>query len=795
MIGEIPGAMFLFCVAHQLLTATVVSFMTDPGAAGGQGSSFSPAASGAKNDRFNTSDHKNLYAVDSFSSLPARGNGIKHPPTDSSPTLPIRPTPPPYPSSAPLLPIPPAIKPSSSSGPLFNLELPGMDLNPIEFSSSAPQLQSRPRHPIRRPAQRPPPPPPTGEVIDLLSSGDELPSVIIPAKRKPKEKEQIKAVERSPGNKKRKSQGTAELLDLSNIQVLDLSQPDVTPRSGLIPSKTPGRSRVPRIAVEARDEIVASCSSSPQAAKSIGGVPDTREEPVYFNSDFDDSLLGNWRSPVSAPKMKATATGNPALLVLSDSDDSDDLDMLLGTAAQKSTRTQKTTTNSVRPFSAKTLEILAKFKSVPDDDDSDNENPPSTEKRHPVIKRKTTTKKASAPTSRATSAPVPAAAASKRGGLSEEEKAHRAAEKAAEKAKKEEAARAKKEAKEAAAAEKRREQELASFNKLRTSKKDSSPEMIVDISTALARDDVGTRLVGLLKDLGSDPRPTWQLSGIERDWKVVKWRREVKAEYNPALSVFVPLPQKEIRNEKHILVHLTAKEFVELAYPEDADALLNLDAHVKIMKKLVRGPDVRVIYMIDGLVAYARKSKATKNNNFRAQVLSAMDGAPAPAARRAAPSARIIDEEMLEDALLKLQVKHSCLIQQTAGSIESAEWISILTGDISTIPYKTSRMVLDTSFCTDVGQVKTGVDTMDTWSKMLQEIHRVTPAVANGITDRYPDARSLIRAFETLGEGAVADVPLMATRNGAPSNRPVGMALSRRICTVFAGKDEDCLDV
>ena len=672
-----------------------------------------------------------------------------------------------------------------------------MDRDLIEYFSSASQPQPQPLP--RQPPQRLPPPP-AGEVIDLLSSDDELPSVIIPAKRKLKEKEQAQALECLSAKKKPKSRSNEGPLDLTNVQVLDLSQPVAAPRYGLTTPKSPGKTAVPRIGVGVKDGIVA--SSPPRAGKNAGGAAAAGEESVYPNSSSDDSLFDR-RPPVSASKtktktktkVKTAATGNSAVLVISDPD-SDDVDPLLETMKQKSIPTRKTSAKAALPFSAKTLEILSQFESDSNDSDSDIDVSPAAVRKKPTAKRKTpaaAARRSSTSTSR-TASTAPTATAPKRRGLPEEEKARRAAEKA----KKEEAAQARKEAREAAAAEKRREQELASFNKIRTSKKDSAHELIVDISAAFAKDDVGIKLVGFLGNLGCELKATWHLTGIERDWKVVKWRRKVRAEYDSALSIFVPLPRMEIRDEKYILVHLTASEFVELACPEDADALLNLDTHVGIMRKLAPGPGVRIIYMIDGLAAYARKSKLAKNNNFRAQVLTAMGGAPAPASaarRTTAPPSRVIDEESLEDALLKLQVKHSCLIQQTAGAVESAEWISILTGDISTIPYKSSSMVLDTSFCTDVGQVKTGVDAMDTWSKMLQEIHRVTPAVANGITDRYPDVKSLIRAFETQGEGALANVPLTATSSGAPSNRTVGMALSRRIWGVFAGRDEDSLDV
>lgn len=69
-------------------------------------------------------------------------------------------------------------------------------------------------------------------------------------------------------------------------------------------------------------------------------------------------------------------------------------------------------------------------------------------------------------------------------------------------------------------------------------------------------------------------------------------------------------------------------------------------------------------------------------------------------------------------------------------------------------------MVTDTSFCTDVGQVKTGLGKADTYSRMLEEIHRVTPSVANGVASKYPDVQALVDAFRLHGENAVEDLPV-----------------------------------
>lgn len=67
-------------------------------------------------------------------------------------------------------------------------------------------------------------------------------------------------------------------------------------------------------------------------------------------------------------------------------------------------------------------------------------------------------------------------------------------------------------------------------------------------------------------------------------------------------------------------------------------------------------------------------------------------------------------------------------------------------------------MNYDTSFCADVGQVKTGNDIEDTYFKMLQEINRVTAGVANGVMGEYKTVRELVNACKTEGEAVVADV-------------------------------------
>jgi len=64
----------------------------------------------------------------------------------------------------------------------------------------------------------------------------------------------------------------------------------------------------------------------------------------------------------------------------------------------------------------------------------------------------------------------------------------------------------------------------------------------------------------------------------------------------------------------------------------------------------------------------------------------------------------------------------------------------------------------DTSFCADVGQVKSGNDVEDTYFKMLQEIPRVTAGVAHGIMGEYKSVRELINACRDEDGAVIADL-------------------------------------
>jgi crossover junction endonuclease EME1 len=347
--------------------------------------------------------------------------------------------------------------------------------------------------------------------------------------------------------------------------------------------------------------------------------------------------------------------------------------------------------------------------------------------------------------------------------------------------------------------EKEKAAALAEVNKVRTDKKVSTPEMVTDLPSSL---DHAIRLQAetLLADLGVEFKP-WT-SPVDN---VVKWRRKVVAVYKEDLGHWEPVPLR-IEDEQHVLVILQAAEFVKLVLGAEG---VDVEAHV--LKMQVHFPSRRLIYLIEGLTPWMRRNRSLRNRQFTAAVrngLEPVDGAiVAPPSSQTAPSgrkkttketARYVDEEAIEQALLNLQVFHGAMIHHTSAPVETAQWIAIITQHISTIPYKRQKEASNdaaAAFCMESGQVRTGDNAQDTYVRMLQEIVRITAPIAYGIAEEFGSASKLVKGLEEGGPLVLENVRKSANRDGALSDRAVGQAVSRRVYKIFTGRDETSTEV
>jgi crossover junction endonuclease EME1 len=356
--------------------------------------------------------------------------------------------------------------------------------------------------------------------------------------------------------------------------------------------------------------------------------------------------------------------------------------------------------------------------------------------------------------------------------------------------------------KEEKAKEKQLAADIAEVNKSKIHKKESMPEMIVDMASTFEGTSVGNQVVEYLKTLGAEH--TFFQSSMPN---IVKWRRKKRSEYNEDAARWQPC-QPYIATEDHVLCMLPAQEFVDMVICEDDTQ--TLDGHVQRLKNSYR--DCKPIYLIDGLVTWMRRNQNSRNRAYQAEVLAQINNfndsiehasTQSKQRRRTTKKAKKpedtppVADDTIEDALLELQVTHNCLIYHTNAAGETAEWIKNFSEHISTVPYRHVQMGnYDTAaFCMETGQVKTGEDKVDTFVKMLQEINRVTAPMAYGITSQYPSAVDLLHAMKKHGPTLLENVRKSANKNGALTDSRIGPAVSKRLYKVFMGLDETSADI
>ena len=263
----------------------------------------------------------------------------------------------------------------------------------------------------------------------------------------------------------------------------------------------------------------------------------------------------------------------------------------------------------------------------------------------------------------------------------EEARAARKAEKAEEKEKR----RAEREEK---AREKQRAADLTEVNKAKKDKKETSKEMIVDLPTSIEGSRVGDQIKEYNKNLGIETNICQ--SQVPN---MIRWRRKVESYFDEEKAYRITIP-KEIVDEKHVLCLLQAKEFVKMATAAEAQSESETSEE-HVLNLLRRFPGCIPIYLIEGLNAWMKKNRNIRNREYQAAVLgqapiqgNAALSTTQQAGRRKKAVEKYVDEDLIEDVLLRLQVFHGCLIHHTSTPFETAAWVVNFTQHISLIPYR-----------------------------------------------------------------------------------------------------------
>lgn len=322
---------------------------------------------------------------------------------------------------------------------------------------------------------------------------------------------------------------------------------------------------------------------------------------------------------------------------------------------------------------------------------------------------------------------------------------------------------------------------IAEVNKARTDRKISAMEMIAELPASL---EAGLRVQveTFLEQMGV-PYCSWD-SPVSN---IIRWKRKINSRFDDESGQWVPAPLR-VEDESHIVKVVTADELVTLAVEkrlaEDVHALKEHFANNKI------------IYILEGVTTWMRKNRNLRNRQFTSNARQETNTA-APRRRNNQPAQEYIDEDLIEDAMLELQVEHGMLIHHTSIPLETAQWIASFTQHISTIPYKKQRddATATARFCMDSGQVKTGEDNRDTYIRMLQEIFRVTAPIAYSVAGEFGSVTKLVNGLSEEGSKRLENVHKSANKDGALSDRVIGPAISRRLHKIFTGTDEMSTDV
>lgn len=242
---------------------------------------------------------------------------------------------------------------------------------------------------------------------------------------------------------------------------------------------------------------------------------------------------------------------------------------------------------------------------------------------------------------------------------------------------KEEEKERKRVAKEEMAKEKENAAFLAKANILKVDKKVSTPEMIVGFPSSLdpkVKDATRTFLADL----------SVKTYDYESELPIIKWKRRTEAVWDPEAGIFRPC-ELQIKEEKHIMYVMSANEFVRLATGKEGN---DLDCHALQLK--TRFNSREIVYLIEGLANWSRKNKTIKNRGFTEAVRNQMNPAEPNTSQRGKKKKEepYVDEDLIEHALLKLQVVHGVLIHHSQVTENTPEWIRSFTQHISTIPYK-----------------------------------------------------------------------------------------------------------
>ncbi|KAG8933720.1 hypothetical protein FRC01_007437 [Tulasnella sp. 417] len=334
--------------------------------------------------------------------------------------------------------------------------------------------------------------------------------------------------------------------------------------------------------------------------------------------------------------------------------------------------------------------------------------------------------------------------------------------------------------------QKAEKQAHSTLNKLVTSKKETLPNITIEMHPALCNrasalhKHIEPLVHRIVEESGTPSRmrsdPPWPVAQMKLEDRflgrnnLIRWKRNVVAKYSEEDKEWQAVPEPYYRVEGMYAMYYTLRDVLaDIRLPPTQRSTLQGMQTLRVEL----GPKHQLYLIID--------ESGTERKNMRK------------------------DEKVrLEEWLAELQIETDCFVVRPKDDDGVVTWLYNMTGDIGIKPYKLiERSHL--AFCpitrpihsADDDGPKRGQSMLGTYQHMLAQIYRVTPSMAEEIS-KQQGFKTLRDTFETYSDSRLTERQkeellvgtwMGRTQSGNRSRRDVGKVLSSRVYNVFTTED------
>ncbi|KAI3402907.2 EME1 [Candida oxycetoniae] len=262
----------------------------------------------------------------------------------------------------------------------------------------------------------------------------------------------------------------------------------------------------------------------------------------------------------------------------------------------------------------------------------------------------------------------------------------------------------------------------------------------------------GSKLFGLFQEYQEDLKSP--INEISIDLPIIFWKRNVKAEYIKEKDYFIPCPPRKVLQRTFVLYY-SAHDLITFLL---SNTLKNeITASLQHLKERTTDKH-HIIVMVEGYDQLINKIKAHRQRQFRSQVLygpnvdeqkkkkknqkkKSADNEQQQIAQYPEPQEI---EKMINHAQLDLKVN----IFTVRSRQESINWLNSFTYTISLSLYDKYER---NEHLANLGNVRSGSDTKNTFLQSIQHFTRMTSSKAELLHDTHKSMYSLYCKFRTNG--------------------------------------------